>query len=1559
MPAASRIVHLATIVGIVGLVGCPGPDSTPPEQASSTEPAVASQASEASSSEAAPPEKPATLEALNPRIVEVGEAGRAPDRIEIRFAQPVVAEANRQASKETDVTIKPSLTGSWTFTDRSTLTFKPSVGFAPDTEYLVVLKSLQSGTAGQPIVGQRNYQRVFTTPSLTLQRMDLIGWNAAEGRAEVSLVFTGPVRFGLRRKAISWSIDSIPRKISVTRGPRLNVWTAVITDRGLRPGSVIDASVASRKVMSLAEFGKYASGSASVSLPKDKAVFIRGAAVVEGTDGFFLRVVCHDEASRGRSIRFWDSQLRERFRLSPRCVLDEESVKSKITLDPPSELRISPTRGGFRVHAPFARGPVKVVIEPGARSVDGGVTASRFTRTLTIPARSPKLEFVAQGRYLPPSAWGTMAVRHQNISRPKLQIRHVTKDNIVRWLADSGEGTTYKNSDLVVERSIKLDGKPDVLETMSLSLKNILPKPPAGVVEIRIFDRDAYSARSTVRFAVTDLNILAKRHRDGTVRAWVLNAHDHTPVANATVEMVVYSGRTISTCQTDGDGGCALSGIETDAVDKTEPFALLARSGEDFTFINFNQLALDTSGFDVQGVSSSESNPYRTAVYADRGVYRPGETAHVVAVVRTDENKAPPEGMPVVVELYDPKRKVSRRLALKTNEAGMVNADFTFADFADTGRYRADFKAGKLLIGQYSFNVEEFVPERMEVTASTAKVSFGTDDDAQINVSARYLFGGSAAGSRYDVRCRLAPARFAPKQHVGYAFDVWRDGSAPTIQLGQVSGTLGAEGKDEISCPGLTSRGKLMSTARLTAQVAVFESGSGRTTQGSASALVHPAPMYIGLKTNVQNVSVNKTFTVEGVVVDWSGELLTSVDEVDIELLKVEREYGWVYDDYEGRWTSRRHSHLVSTRTTKTKVNDGRFKLELKTTESSPAYVVRARAGDTVVSDLRLGGTWSYWWYYNSTSDATPRPLKPEALQIKAPTKTRVGEPVEVSVNVPHAGRLLWTLETDGVKKAEWQTVEGPGEVRWSFEVDEFEPNVYVSALLLKDPHEESKQSFLPSRLYGVRSIRVLPERYLQTVTIKAPDEVRSNQPLEIELALPEAERPTYVTVAAVDEGILSLTKFRTPDLAKTLFKRRRLGVGTFETIGWNVSLPAGDLGRSTGGDAPGGPGRVQMVKPVAMWSGVLKVPDKGPLKVKFDVPRYRGKLRIMVVGAGSERLVSAEKSVLVRDPIVLQTTLPRFLVQGDEVQVPVFLTNLSGKAQKVSVRLQSRSMPQPGSGSLKSAPNPVKVNGPAVREIELEKDGQATIIYRLSAEAAVGAARLEVQAEAPGIKVSESIDVPFTPNAPRAKRVQRIPLPTGDVDLKPYLKGWMPTTESSTFWVTSNPYGEALDHLKYLIRYPYGCIEQTTSATRPLLFLGGLVRNVDPDQVRREQARKRDPRRNRSGAQHANAVRRFRLLAGGFASRVLGHGVRNAPADRCEEEGLRRPPKPNRRCADLDAPCAQCAVEPRACDRSQSLHALCARARGPWLEGRNAGDADVLRRPIQDRTVVAQRIIS
>ena len=251
------------------------------------------------------------------------------------------------------------------------------------------------------------------------------------------------------------------------------------------------------------------------------------------------------------------------------------------------------------------------------------------------------------------------------------------------------------------------------------------------------------------------------------------------------------------------------------------------------------------------------------------------------------------------------------------------------------------------------------------------------------------------------------------------------------------------------------------------------------------------------------------------------------------------------------------------------------------------------------------------------------------------------------------------------------------------------------------------------------------------------------------------------------------------------------------------------------------------------------QVSESGKARVTFQVPQYRGELRVMEVAASGKRSGSASVAVAVRDPLVVQTTLPRFLVAGDVAQVPVFVTNMSKAAQNVTLRLEAEDLPMAGVEQVLSPVPAIEFLGKPEGKLALADGASGTVVFQVKANRTVGAARLKVTVSAGKLESFETLEVPFTPGGPITRQVKTLELTSGMTDLSPYLKGWLPTSERTTFWVTGNPYGEAFDHLKYLVTYPHGCIEQTTSSTRPLLVVSNLLHNVDPALVARENIEK------------------------------------------------------------------------------------------------------------------------
>ncbi len=1388
-----------------------------------------------------------TAKRIQPLIHELGEEHVVPTAVVIELATPIVERGSvGGTSSQSVVKVTPETAGTLVYSGVSELTFTPARPFDFNTSYTIEVQKLetQDGLLAPPDGEKWSY--AFKTPSFEFLSWAPTAVEIGKGTITMQLTFSGAVLPNIVRAGIDITVDGhAPSGIAGKPTTSDNTVEMVISDQRLALGTKLGLTVKSG-LRSLTD-AKAPAAKADYVVAEEKAVAIKAAVVTEGSNGFYVEVICDDDAAPSGNRSYYEGE--GYYNLSQRCQLDDEAI-SRIHFDPPvKKSYITAGRAGFRIFGDFKRGAYAMKIDAGARTVDGGMLLAPFTKSFSVSARKPQLSFAATGRYLPRTAWTNLGIKHLNVEGLNLVVRQIPPENLVFWLGNDGtDAADERTSDVILKKSIPLRGDADVGATTWLDVAHLLPATTKGVLELRVV---GVGAQATSRLMLTNLSLVAKKTAPAdkpwmqTVQVWALDMDSADTLDGVEVDLVRKSGKIVGRCTTSGDHGCSLTGIDDD-LDQSEPFALIAHKGDDLTYLRYTDLRADVAESSTSGVPYIADVPYRAAIYADRGVYRPGDTTHITAIVRDVKDHAPDKSLPVDVQVIDPRAKVVRKLQLKTNPSGVVTFDHALPPFADTGHWRVSMTVANEPLAEYNLQVEEFVPERMKVTATAKRPEVVVGDKVEFEVAAQYLFGGSAVESGVDLSCSVEPTRFEPKENSDLTYGVEPKGKA--VSLGEGRGQIEPDGKVVVACPELAQGTAFAQTGLLTATASVLEAGSGRATVKTATATLHPEKYYLGVRTKAQRAAAGETFTVEGTVVDWNGKLApNATKEIQVEMVHLEADYGYGYDDGTGESRYDRWMRQVPEGKQTAKVTDGHFSFDVTPGESEAGYVVRVKAGKAK-TELLLDGEYPYEYYGygdGERGDATPRAAKPTQLAVKLAKAIEVGKPVEVKLRSPYKGRVLWTIETDHVVKSEWKNIAA-GDASWSFQLDEFAPNVYVTAFVVKDPHLESKDAFMPDRAFGIASTKVTPTEFTQAVAISAPQTVRSSSPLAVQLDVGKTNGPAFATVAVVDEGILQLTNFQTPDPLAQLFPKRALSVETYETIGWTMlHAPAGASSKTGGGDDGGANGedggaldksRVQPVKPVALFSGIVAIGADGKATIPFTVPQYRGQLRVMAIVSTPTRIGRADTEVTVRDPLVIQTTFPRFITQNDEVEIPVFLTNMSGGTLDVSVSIKSDALPIAGLVQPKSGPPPLQMMGKDNGAAKIEDGHSETLVFQAKATMPVGGAHLRVVATAKGpagaFEVKDELDVPFLPPGPKERVVQKLKVDAGTLDLvakATALKNWAPTSETTTFWLTNNPFGESFSGLSYLIHYPYGCIEQTTSTVRPLLYVANLVEQIDP----------------------------------------------------------------------------------------------------------------------------------
>ncbi|MBZ0112439.1 MAG: hypothetical protein K8J08_08270 [Thermoanaerobaculia bacterium] len=1423
------------VVGLVFLsltlsLGCGKPDAPAPDPDQAIE---------------AGPVAPVAAADLDPMIRELGQQGAVPQAIVVEMARPVVGLDKVGTDAEGfEIVSDPPIDGRAVYTSPSTISFQPTTPLLPGVSYTVRLAQIPTENGPLTPPTTEAWKRQLTTPNFNFLRLSLDSVDYRAGKLELDVSFSAPVSYlSVRDHAKFFLVDDQERETAVyvsrvAEGDTKNLVRFRLHSNQIRSG--VNLLLRLEEGAHLVDDEKVLAPAteATLLLPKgDPVVTVRDLFPVEGSGGFLVEVVCDDGAVEGTRYYYSQANGRGFGRLSQRCILSADSA-DKVHIEPPVPFTLAPAGGGFRIFGDFPRGAYSIRIEAGARTEDGGEIRTGFEKAFSVPARSPMVSFVSQGRYLPRSAWASLPIRHRNVGAVEISIRHVPAQNLVYWMSDpDSESATERTSDLIAQHNYPLAGAADTAATTHLDVGSLVASDTRGLLELTLSSGEATAA---ARILLTDIQLIAKRtgidesHPWGrAVHVWAFDAHELTPLSAVNLKLVRPSGKILVESATRTDGSAVLR-LPPKGLDESPPFALIASQGNDLTYLEFEDLKTEVQEARVAGESYRGDKAYRAALYADRGVYRPGETAHLVVVLRNRDLVAPPSTMPVLLQLRDPRGQTVREDLKNTNTAGVVTLDPSFADFADTGTWSLQAKVGEDVVGTLEFLVEEFVPERLEVKATATDDGYLLGQDIAVDVSARYLFGGVPADHRVELTCELQPGEFSSSTYPNYTFGVWRpEGElAPLIELGRASGVLDADGGRGLVCAAPARSGGFEGPGQVLARAAVFEAGSGRTTVGRAVIPVHPAPYYLGLTSSAKEVAVGDPIRAQGVVVDWAGAPYSDLETVEVEFIRLEEEYGWYYDESVGYETFRRYLRPVPDQKIEAEVTGSQFAVEWTPQNYAQAYLVRATSGKAR-TDLRVEGRggWYYWMPDESQAQRTPRPDRATWIELTTPKTVEVGEDVTVTFKAPYRGRALLTAETDDILVSSWREVEA-GEVTWTFPLSGFQPNVYVTAMVIKDPHLDSEDAFVPDRSFGVKSIDVEPVDLTRALDLKVPEEVRSRAKLDVDLDLGPLDEPTWITVAAVDEGILSLTRFASPDPLRGILAQRALGVDTFETVGWSLVVPPGTPSSATGGDAGNALGRVQPIDPVALWSGLVEVPKSGKTRVSFDLPQYRGALRVMAVTLGGQRIGHADRRVIVRDPIVLQTTLPRFLARGDRAQIPVFLTNLSGASKSVDVTLEVTPLEVGAVESTLPSRAVVSIVGTKRKSLTLEEGAQGQVLFEVQAGSGVGAVTLTARMSSGNLTSEAEGRLAVLSAEPKTRRQQRVLLEEGETQLQGLLGSWEPMTERTTLWVTNNPYGDAFDHLKWLIRYPYGCIEQTISSTRPLLVVPKLLQRVDPELV-------------------------------------------------------------------------------------------------------------------------------
>jgi uncharacterized protein YfaS (alpha-2-macroglobulin family) len=1112
------------------------------------------------------------------------------------------------------------------------------------------------------------------------------------------------------------------------------------------------------------------------------------------------------------------------------------------------------TAHGFKFLAPVGR-YLHVTVKDGVQGVGGYLSGKPFVSTIRVERYKQALTFLGQGSLLSLSGDRKVGFLVRDVDKVDVEIARVLPNqlqHLAPQMWDFARPALYGSfEDKLAERFVttrdysgRPPGKPtydsiDVGQYLEdkgqarrglfvLHLRSAAPRrPPAEDEEEEGDDSDNRRAErrdeqieDTRLILVTDLGFIVKRAKDGTRDVFAQSIRGGLPVEGARIEILGVNGLPVLFATTDAAGRARLPNAENLRREKT-PLLILAQKDADMSFMPLatGGRGLNLSRFDTGGVESAKSaQQLSTYLFSDRGIYRPGETTHLGVITRTADWNGALTGLPLNVEISDPRGMVVSRRELKLSAASFDEITFTSQPGAPTGTYNAVAylvrdERRRDTLGSTSFKLQEFEPDRMKVQlALSARPVEGwlKPDDVKAKITAAQLFGEPAANRRVEGELSLTSVLPQFARYSDYRFQI---GERPTEPYHETLTGLKTDDKGDAEF-NLDLKRFIGRAYRLNILGRVFEAEGGRNVAAQNSVIVSDASYLIGVKGDGGLEFVQRASAREA---RWLA-VNQQLEPVAADGLTLE----WVQRKFVSVLTQQGNGTLAYVSKLKEIVRDSR---SVRIAVGGSRFPLPTQEPGDFVLVLRntSGGELNRLSYSVAGQANLSRSLERNAelqVQLDKPAYGP-GSTIAVSIRAPYIGAGLITVERERVFSYQWFKTTTTSSVQHVTLPDNFEGNGYVSVQFLRDP--SSDELFLSPLSYGVAPFGPDLTARTQAIALTAPRQVKPGATLSLRLT---AAEPSRVAVLAVDEGILQVARYKNPDPLGFFFQKRMLEVETRQIL--DLILP--DFKRflalaAPGGDADGGfarhlnPFNRKRKAPVAYWSGVVDVGTAGR-ELRYQVPDYfNGRLRIVAIGISPKRMGVTEAATEVKGDFILTPNVPAMVAPGDEfiVSVGVFNNSTGGTGP---IRLEA----QTSAG--------LSIQGPASVELPIAEKKEGVGEFRIKTNPQLGAGTLKFTARrgTSEAHMEESVSV-------RPAVAFRTQLTLGRVDgstavaaLTRDLYSERRKVEAS---VSTLPlvWGQGLT--AYLDNYQYSCTEQLVSKGISALLLTtrpefGVVKSRD-----------------------------------------------------------------------------------------------------------------------------------
>ncbi len=1103
-------------------------------------------------------------------------------------------------------------------------------------------------------------------------------------------------------------------------------------------------------------------------------------------------------------------------RTSQQLVMD--NISSLIKIEPAVKFTVDKTDNGFLIKSSDfdAEKNYLLTISKGLRGVLGGTLQEQYDNNIAFGELEPSVQFnTTKSVFLSAKGNRTLDIKIVNIEKAKVIISKIYESNLLSaqkygyYPNDSyrnGQEDYYNYSsneltagDVIYEQEIDTRSLPSIGNSKLFKL-NFEDKLSdfKGIYHIKVRSAKDYWIADSRFISVSDLGLIAK---EGGDKLFVFTNSIKSAEPIAGVNIIAYGTNN----QVLGMGATNAEGVAEIPYTRKEfagfkPAMIVAKTENDFNYLPFSSTKVNTSRFETGG-RRSNSTGLEAFIYAERDIYRPGEKVNFSAIIRDRQWKTPGE-IPVIMKFLLPNGKELKEFRKTLNEEGSVEGNIEISTAAITGSYTLElYTSNEVLLGSKYFSIEEFVPDRIKVSAKLDKTSLMPGETAKLSMNAVNFFGPPASGRNYETEIQVKSRYFSPNKYSSYNFNIQNRG----LSLDKVvrQGKTDAEGNavENYEVPAMfKNNGVLQANFYST----VFDE-TGRPVSRSTSADIYTQPVFFGLQDDGNwYYPLNQPATFSLIALDKNEKVLSGA-KASVKVIK--HEYRTVVSKAGNyfRYESQEEDKTLAEQT-------------ITISGENTSYAFTPRSPGNYELRISIPGATGYvsrkFYSYGSWGgESNSFEVNTEGnIDIETDKSVyKAGETAKVLFKSPFNGRMLVTMETDKVLSYQYVNVEKRNaSIDLKISADHL-PNVFISATLIK-PHGISDIPLTVA--HGFQNLKVENKERINSVEIVAAKSTRSKTKQQVTV---KAAPGSFVTLAAVDNGVLQVSDFKTPDPYNFFYATRALEVDAYDVYPFLFPEVRSRLS-STGGDMgmekrlnPMPAKRIQLV---SYWSGISKADGSGNAKFTFDIPGFSGQIRLMAVAYKGNIFGSSEMNMTVADPLVLSTALPRFMSPGDSVTVPVTITNTTAKNTEVTAILKTK--------------GPINVSGTAQQTLSIKSNSEGRAVFNITASAAVDTGRIFVEVNGLGEKFTDEIPIGVRPASP-LQLISGSGVINGGTsqNININVSDFMPGSLSYKLVLSRSPLLDIAPQLKYLVQYPYGCTEQLISAAFPQLYYSDLANQL------------------------------------------------------------------------------------------------------------------------------------